>query len=128
MFHAIIAALATAAADTEDPAVGAWGNISISGFKLTKGTTSSTITFTSGGPREILVTHDITTGELTYTINSGTYEVLSSGDTFSVTTGQTVTFQYACNGSSESATVTVVDNDLAATIDTFTCAFTYTGS
>lgn len=127
MFAAIVAALSTAVPDAGGSATAAWSDISDSGIKGGGGTASSTITFTSGVPREILVTHDIAIGALTVKVGSGVYQNCYSGFTFDVTTGQTVTFSYSCYWDSESATVTVTDNTLAATIDTFGCAFTYTG-
>ena len=122
----IVAALSSAA-DAGDPAVGSWSDIIITHNKGTSGTTASTITFTSGAPREILVTHDVVIGTLQYKLGSGSYIFIDSGDTFEVTTGTTVTFKYTCFWDDESATVTVTDNTLSATIATFDCDFTFTG-
>lgn len=128
MLLAVVAALSTASPDAADPSVGAWSDIAFSSPTVGNGTSASTITFTSGLPRNILVTHDIVTGNLKYKLDSGSYIDCSSGTTFDVTTGQTVTFRYFCGGASESATVTVTDNTLSAPIDDFGCTFTYTGS
>lgn len=127
MLMVLVAALSTAVVDAADPAVGAWSDIAFSGVSG-NGTTASTIVFTSGTPREILVSHDILIGNLQYKIDSGTYADCPSGTTFNVTTGQTVTFKYHCANETESATVSVSDNTLVAAIDSFGCAFTYTGA
>lgn len=124
----MIAAALAAAPDIGDPAVGAWANISFTDSLGGSRTTASTITFTSGGPRTIEVTHDIASGSLEVKIGSGPYVDCPSEHTFEVTTGQLVTFKYTCFGISEAATVTVTDATLVATIDTFTCTFTYTGT
>ena len=125
MFKHIVAAIAKA--DAGDPAVGAWSDISFSSNLGGSRTTTSTITFTSGSSRTIAVTHDLVNGVLQVKVGSGSYVDVPSGYTVGITTGQSVTFKYTCYFDSESGTVTVTDSTLAATIDTFTCAFTFTG-
>lgn len=105
-----------------------WDDISISGDPGASRIKSSSVTFTGGGTRELLLEHDVTIGMVSYRIGtSGPLIAFSSGTTIEVTTGQIVSFRYACSFADESATLTVTDVELTATVDTIALDFTYTG-
>lgn len=128
MLRMVVGVLAGEETGASGAITAAWDDISISGDPGSNRIESSTVTFTGGGSRKLLLEHDVTTGSIAYRIGtSGIFTSFSSGTSIYVTTGQTVSFRYSCSFADESATLTVTDVELTATVDTIALDFTYTG-
>lgn len=126
MFQFIVAALG-AESGTPGSVTAAWTDISMSSVTGDSDVTSSTVVFTGGGSRELLLEHDVAYGSIEVKVGTGSYAHFSTGHTISVTTGQTVYFRYSCYFTDESATLTITDNDLVAVVDTVNLDFTFIG-
>lgn len=97
-----------------------WANIDIED-PATEGTNSdAALTFVTGPTRTISVSFPSLSGALFYRINSGSYVFLTSGDTFSVSSGDTVGFYFVSGATTGLKTVTVRDVTRGSNIGSFT--------
>lgn len=108
-----------------------WADISIASPTSAAANANITCTFTLSSPRTLMLNY-FGIGTIYYRKDSGTYTAIANGGTFTVTSGQTVNFEYDNNVDiNESRDVTITDNTRGSQLDVFVVTatgFGHTGS